>query len=115
MLTFVVRFRHFEDPLMCVWQPNRVPMEACRLEFLFSILMTFLTILQFAIIGRALMSWFDRGMTNPISQVLVQITEPIIAPIRRVVPSAGMLDLSPMVAILLILVLQRMLSTALAQ
>ncbi len=84
------------------------------LEFLLQILMTFLTIMEFAIIGRALISWFDRGMTNPISQILVQITEPIIAPIRRVVPSAGMLDLSPMVAILLILVLQRMLSTALA-
>lgn len=72
-----------------------------------------LTILEFAIIGRALMSWFDRSMSNPISQVLVQITEPIIAPIRRVVPSTGMLDLSPMIAILLIIVLQRMLSTAL--
>lgn len=89
-------------------------MEAQPLVFLFQILMTLLTILEFAIIGRALMSWFDRTMSNPISQILVQITEPIIAPIRRIVPSAGMLDLSPMVAILLILVLQRMLSTALA-
>ncbi len=89
-------------------------MEDFALAFLFQILMTFLTILEFAIIGRALMSWFDRGMTNPISQILVQITEPIIAPIRRIVPAAGMLDLSPMVAILVIIVLQRMLSTALA-
>ena len=84
------------------------------MAFLLQILMTFLTILEFAIIARALLSWFDRGMSNPISQILVQITEPIIAPIRRVVPSAGMLDLSPMIAILLIFALQRMLSTAIA-
>lgn len=114
MLTFMLRFRHFSVPSLCMRQPSRVSMEAQPLVFLFQILMTLLTILEFAIIGRALMSWFDRTMSNPISQILVQITEPIIAPIRRIVPSAGMLDLSPMVAILLILVLQRMLSTALA-
>lgn len=89
-------------------------MEANALVFLFQLLNYFLLFLEFAIIGRALMSWFDRGMTSPISQILVQITEPIIAPIRRVVPSAGMLDLSPMVAIVLIFLLQRMLSTAVA-
>jgi YggT family protein len=89
-------------------------MEATPFMLLASLLMNLLWVLEIAIVARALMSWFDRSMSNPISQILVQITEPIIAPIRRIVPSAGMLDLSPMVAILLILVLQRMLSTALA-
>ncbi|HEU4793711.1 MAG TPA: YggT family protein [Nitrolancea sp.] len=82
------------------------------LPFIFNILSLFLTIMMYAIIARALVSWFDRGMRNPISQILVQITEPIIAPIRRVLPTAGMIDFSPMVAILLIFVLQRMLATA---
>lgn len=82
------------------------------MALVFQILMTFLTVMQIAIIARALISWFDRGMRNPISQILVQITEPIIAPIRRVLPTAGMLDFSPMVAILLIFILQQMLSTA---
>lgn len=84
------------------------------MEFVLQILMTFLTIMQFAIIGRALMSWFDRGMRSPVAQFLVQLTEPIIAPIRKVLPSAGMIDFSPMVAILLIYVLQQMLRTAVA-
>ncbi len=79
---------------------------------IFEILMTFLTIMQFAIIARALMSWFDRGMRSPISQFLVQLTEPIMAPIRRILPTAGMIDFSPMVALLLIYLLQQMLSTA---
>lgn len=81
---------------------------------LFSILNLFLTILEIAIVARALISWFDRSMQSPISQVLIQITEPIIAPIRRVLPTAGMLDFSPIVAILVIFVLQRMLSVAVA-
>ncbi|MBX6342666.1 MAG: YggT family protein, partial [Thermomicrobiaceae bacterium] len=77
-------------------------MEAPTLHTIFEILMTFLTIMQFAIIARALISWFDRGMRSPISQFLVQLTEPIIAPIRRILPTAGMIDFSPMVALLLI-------------
>jgi YggT family protein len=82
------------------------------LLLIFEILSTLLTIMMYAIIARALVSWFDRGMQNPISQFLVQLTEPIIAPIRRVLPTAGMIDFSPMVAIILIWVLQMMLSSA---
>lgn len=84
------------------------------MEFIFEILSTFLTVMQFAIIARALFSWFDRGMRSPIAQILVQITEPIIGPIRRVLPTAGFIDFSPIVAILLIIVLQRMLAVAVA-
>lgn len=82
------------------------------MSLIYSLLSNLLTIMMFAIIARALMSWFDQGMRNPISQFLVQITEPIIAPIRRVVPTAGMIDFSPMVAIILIYVLQAMLASA---
>lgn len=79
---------------------------------LYRILSDLLWILEIAIIARALLSWFDRGMQNPISQFLVQVTEPIISPIRRLLPTAGSLDFSPIVAILAIFVLQRMLSVA---
>lgn len=107
VLTFIMRL---------VTQPDvyyvRSRTEVPRLVFIFSILNTLLTIMMYAIIARALVSWFDRGMRNPISQFLVQLTEPIIAPIRRVLPTAGMIDFSPMVAIILIFVLQRMLATA---
>jgi YggT family protein len=85
------------------------------LEFILNILLTFITIMQFAIIGRAIMSWFDRGMRNPISQILVQLTEPIIAPIRRFVPQAGMIDFSPLVALLILLVIRQMLLVAVLQ
>ncbi len=71
------------------------------------------TVLTFAIIGRSLTSWFDPGMRSSVGRLLFEVTEPIIAPIRQVMPSMGMIDLSPMVAILLLQVLQRILLTAL--
>ena len=67
-------------------------------------------VLYIALIGRVLVSWFNIGPTSPFFpavSVLYQITEPILAPIRRVLPRFGMLDLSPMVALILIGVVQR--------
>ena len=72
-----------------------------------------LTLLGFAIVGRALMSWFDPRMTSSIGRVLFEITEPIIAPIRRVVPSLGMIDISPFIALILIQLLSRLIVSSL--
>jgi YggT family protein len=44
--------------------------------------------------------------------ILNQITEPILAPLRRVIPRIGMLDISPMVALLLLQFLQSLLERA---
>lgn len=84
------------------------------MEFILNVLLMFITVMQFAIIGRAIMSWFDRSQSNPISQFLVQLTEPIVAPIRSILPSMGMIDFSPLVAIMVLLVLRMMLISALA-
>jgi YggT family protein len=43
---------------------------------------------------------------NPFVVFLMQITEPVIAPIRAVVPRIGMIDLSPMVAIIVLSVIR---------
>ena len=64
------------------------------------------------IIGRALLSWFDPGMQTPVGRVLRDITEPIIAPIRQVMPSLGMFDLSPIVALLLVRLIGQMIVRA---
>jgi YggT family protein len=84
------------------------------LEFILTVMLWFITIMQFAIIGRAILSWFDRSQSNPVSQFLVQLTEPIVAPIRSIMSSMGMIDLSPLVAIFVLLILRMMLISALA-
>ena len=72
-----------------------------------------LNIFSFALLGRAILSWFDPMGRWPISRILADITEPVIAPIRQVVPPMGMIDLSFIVAFILVRVLQTLLSQAL--
>lgn len=59
-------------------------------------------VLLFAILGRVLISWIDPMGNMRVTQILHEITEPILAPIRSVLPQIGMFDLSPIVAMLLI-------------
>jgi len=84
------------------------------MESLGGIILLLLRLLSFALLGRAILSWFDPAGRWPISQVLISITEPLLAPIRRVVPPVGMIDLSFIVAIVLLFFLQTMLGQAFA-
>ena len=63
-------------------------------------------VLTFAIFIRAILSWFTMGSRNPllmsIYRVFIQITEPILAPLRRIIPMVGMVDITPIIAILLL-------------
>ncbi|KAA1195411.1 YggT family protein [Photorhabdus heterorhabditis] len=53
------------------------------------------------ILVRALLSWISQGR-NPIDYVLMQLTEPLMAPIRRIIPAMGGLDFSAMIVILIL-------------
>jgi YggT family protein len=70
----------------------------------------FVAVLQFAIVLRAMLSWFPTGQDNPLVRIVNQITEPVLAPLRRVVPRLGMVDLTPMAAILILFVIREALA-----
>ncbi len=72
-----------------------------------------LQVLAFAIIARAVLSWFGPGFDNPLTRALYEVTEPILRPLRRVVPRLGMVDLTPAVALLLIAFLEQVLPSLL--
>ena len=59
------------------------------------------------IFGRVLMSWVDPTGRNQISAFLIQTTEPILAPVRRLMPQTGMFDWSPLIVLLVLGVLWR--------
>jgi YggT family protein len=61
--------------------------------------------LTWSIIARALLSWFPIDQGSAIYQVLYRVTEPIIDPFRRVMPNMGMIDLSPLAAIITLIVM----------
>lgn len=61
------------------------------------------------LIIRVLLSWVSPDPSNPIVQFLVAATDPVLVPLRRIIPTLGMFDLSPLVAILAIQALQHFL------
>jgi YggT family protein len=67
-----------------------------------------LTLVMYVLILRAIMSWVSQG-NNPMELVLSQLTEPMLAPIRKRMPEMGGLDLSMMVVIVLLLFIQKLL------
>lgn len=66
--------------------------------------------LTWAIIARSLLSWFPIDQSSSLYQMLYRATEPIIEPIRRVMPQTGMIDLSPLAAILMLIVMAQLVS-----
>ena len=75
--------------------------------FITGVIDPIIRIIEFAIIGRVIVSWLATGqlqnLPKPIYYIVATlhyVTEPILRPIRKSLPSFGMLDLSPMIAIL---------------
>jgi YggT family protein len=78
-------------------------------SFLVTFLDVLLWVLSIAIIARSLLSWFDPAGRTTIARILIDITEPVVRPIRRVMPQTGMVDFAPLVALLVIFLLQTIL------
>jgi YggT family protein len=58
-----------------------------------------------AIILRIVFSWTGFDQRSPVYAAILEVTEPILAPIRSVLPRTGMLDLSPMVATFILFIM----------
>lgn len=63
----------------------------------------------YAIIIQVIISWVNPGAYNPVTSLLHSITEPVLAPARRVIPPMGGLDLSPIAAIIALKLVQMLL------
>lgn len=72
------------------------------MDILLQVVGTIVQFLAFAIFARAILSWFPIDKNGPIFQMLNSITDPILEPLRRVIPPIGMIDITPMVAMLLL-------------
>ena len=66
----------------------------------------FLKVFFFAIIISVILSWVAPGGASPAAELVNQITEPALAPFRRILPSMGGLDISPILAFMVIQLLQ---------
>ncbi len=77
---------------------------------IFELLANLIGIYTFVLLIRILMSWIPNlDRSNPIVQMLVQVTDPVLEPARRLIPSIGMIDISPIVVFIVLSILQDLL------
>ncbi len=72
------------------------------------------TLFYLLILARIIFSWVRVDRYNPVVNMIYQLTEPVLAPIRNLLPAMGTFDFSPLVALLLMEVVARVL-TAIVQ
>lgn len=61
-----------------------------------------LNLMMFCIIVQIIISWINPGAYNPVTSLLYRLTEPVLAPARRILPPVAGIDFSPLVAIIVI-------------
>ncbi|HDK37652.1 MAG TPA: YggT family protein [Thiolapillus brandeum] len=74
-----------------------------------------INIFLYAIIIQAILSWVNSGTYNPAAALLYTLTAPILRPVQRLIPPIGGIDLSPMAAILGLIVLKMLIIPPLNQ
>lgn len=79
------------------------------MPYIVDLIVVFFQLLNLAILARVLLSWFNVNPYNPIVSFLYQVTEPILGPLRRYIPPLGMIDITPIVAIILLQVVEQFL------
>lgn len=84
------------------------------MNFLTTFVNLFFYALWMAILGRVIMSWVTMfaptsSVVQTINEILHQMTEPVLGPLRRVIPPLGMFDLTPMIALILLMVIRNIL------
>lgn len=80
------------------------------MAYLRSFLEVLVLVLWLLVLGRVLISWVDPMARNTVSRYVVTLTEPMLAPIRRVLPQTGMVDFAPLILMLGLGVLLRVVS-----
>lgn len=90
--------------LMLVQGEPAIPSLSNLLYGLVAVIKSAGSLIFWVMIIRALMSWISQGR-SPIDYVMFQLTEPLMSPIRRVIPAMGGIDFSAMVVILILYLL----------
>lgn len=93
--------------LFSVWVASRIssnPLDPQQI-LVFSLMKLFATLMMtwfFLIIAAVILSWVGARMQHPVVPLVYQLTEPVLAPIRKVIPPIAGIDLSPLFALIAI-------------
>lgn len=81
----------------------------------FQLLDLILTVYIWLIIARAIISWINPSPYHPVVRFLYRVTEPILSPLRKVIPPIAGLDITPLIIIFFIYFLQNFLRKLMVQ
>lgn len=72
------------------------------MSLLLKFLYFLLQVLTIAVIARVVLSWFSPGPTNFLSRFIFAVTEPLLAPVRRIIPRVWRFDFAPAIVVILL-------------
>ncbi len=78
------------------------------MTFFVSIIRILCDVLTMIILLRVVVSWYSPRPTNKLVIILYRVTEPFLAPLRRIIPRVGMFDFTPLVAVILIQLIRQL-------
>ena len=78
------------------------------MESFAAIVQLFFQLYSFVILARVLMSWVNIDPYSPVARTIYDLTEPVLAPVRNLMPAAGGLDFSPIIVLVLLQVIESM-------
>jgi len=67
---------------------------------------TLLSLALFVVLARLLLQWVRADFRNPIAQAIVRLTNPVILPLRRILPPVGKVDTASVVAVVLVAIIK---------
>ena len=77
---------------------SRTSFQPFVLVWLIGFVYYFCRILSYAVLARVLLSWFNVSRQNIFIVLLDDVTEPLLSPLRRVIPRLGVFDITPLIA-----------------
>ena len=77
------------------------------------ILQSLMTLALFVVLLRLLLQWARADFRNPICQAIVRLTNPLIVPLRRILPPVGKIDTASVVAVILVAIVEVVILTSL--
>ncbi|MCA9937857.1 MAG: YggT family protein [Anaerolineales bacterium] len=76
---------------------------------LYQVINTIFSLISLLVFVRVLLSWVRVDPYNPLVRMLYEVTDPILVPFQRLIPPAGGLDFSPIIALVVLDLLRRLL------
>ena len=107
-IVLMLVLQYFELWLRTLIMGHAAPFLALIIVTILELIRLNIWIFIIALIAQALLSWINPGMyhlQNPMAGILNSLTAPILRPIRQLLPRTGMIDFSPMLAIILLYIL----------